>query len=509
VSTNPAEALHTIQLHEPRVDGHEVTFSWRVRPQTELYRRTSFRITFPQELDLSAVPDPLWWRVMFICLHSHWSLLRPCTVELPVRLPPGEREFWQRLVDHVTAQLETYGSPSRPGRAVQIADSGRPLAADPLKTDPSRSVVAFSGGKDSLVLSGLASELTPRPLLVMITSPVPWANDHIGDARRRALSEISRRLPVLGLEVSSDFRTSWELGFSTQDGCQLGVHEVSDLPLYQGVVWAVAAATGSGRCLMASEADLQYNAEGEDHVILHREFPSCAATQSALDEVVRQLGLRQGSLTYPLHMPQIQGMLVRRYRKLAELQFSCWQAPPDRQACSACSKCLQIALIMLAEGLSPRAVGIDPVRVLCAFPDFDLEKKPADWVPTLHERRISLDHVVRALQSVSAAHAAALIADGAGQSSDGSVGQAHAIYARLRADALRQTMAPEPGYITDFLDLVHSDLRRPLESILARHFAPTSEPEFKAMSKRAQALSAWISQPIRAQRSSRLLTRRR
>lgn len=498
VSTSAIEPAHRVYLHEPEIDAHDAVFRWEVTPPTDLYRRTSFRLSFPPQLDLDVVPEALWWRVMLLCLHSHWALLRPCRVELPVSLGPREREFWQRTVDHVTAQLEWYGSPSRPGRAVQIVDSGRPVGAVPVSAAPERVALAFSGGKDSLVLAGLAAELTERPVLVTITSPVPWANDHVGVGRERALKEISKRLPVESLEVSSDFRTSWELGFSRLDGCKLGVHEVSDLPLYQAAVAAVAAATGAGTCMMASEANIQYNAPRDGKVILHREYPSCSVTQGALDALLAQFGMRQGSLTYPLHVRQVQDMLLRRYRQVAELLFSCWKAPHGKQACSACEKCFLIATITLAEGLSPRAVGIDPVSVLCSHSHFSVDAPPSGKVPRMHERRSSRDHIVRALQSLSTGRVATILRGDGTTGNDPRLGEALAIYARLRAEALRQRVLPEPGYVTDFLDLVHSDLREPLRSILAQHFPPTSEPEFRAMSKRARALSAWIAEPLQA-----------
>ena len=149
---------------------------------------------------------------------------------------------------------------------------------------------------------------------------------------------------------------------------------------------------------MASEADCQYNIARDGHVIQHLEFVGCAVTQAALDALLSRFGMRQGSLTYPLHMPLVQGLLLRRYRALADLQFSCWQAPEGAQACSACGKCFQIALVTLAEGVSPREVGIDPVRVLCAFGDWRLDAPPSHTGPALHEVRSPRHHMVRCLQ---------------------------------------------------------------------------------------------------------------
>ncbi len=492
------ERHHTVRLGEPVVDEHEVLFRWDVSPDTELYRRTSFRLSFPPPLDPRALPRALWWRVMLICLYPHFALLRPCRVELPVSLGLAEREFWLRLVDNVAIQLEAYGGAHRPGRAAELVDSGPPVEATCLPAAGNRTAVAFSGGKDSTVLAALAAELTNRPLLVMITSPVPWARDHVGVARDVARAEIVKRLPVELVEVSSDFRTAWELSFSQRDGCGLGVHEVSDLPLFQASLAAVAAMAGIRRCLMASEADAQYNISSGDRVLLHRDFMYSAVTQGALDALLRRWGIRQGSLTYPLHIPQVEGLLLRRYRKLADLQFSCWQAPDGMQACSACPKCSEIALVALAEGVSPRKVGIDPIRAIEYFADRRVDTRWSEPEPPIHEHRAPQHHVVQAVQATSSQRVAEILAKDAPANGAERVGEALAIYARLRAEALALTVPPAPGFITDFLDFVPPDLRQPLGSILAEHFPATSEPEFEAMAKRARALTAWIAEPLRA-----------
>jgi hypothetical protein len=512
------EPRHRFRLFEPCVEDNDVVFRFAVTPPTELYARTQFRLSFPSgEVDISAVPRALWWRVMLICLHAHFAMVAPCVVELPIGLSAAEREFWERLVANVTRQREAYGSEPRPGRHAVIEDSGPLLEPVRVPTAAERSAAAFSGGKDSLVLASLLAELTDRPLLVTVTSPVPWARDHVGAARDRARVEIAKRLPVEAIEVTSDFRTCWDLGFSTRDGCTLGTHELSDLALYYGAMAAVAAARGIGSCFMASEADIQYNRPGPQNsfgrrdpsnTLLHREFLSCSVTQSALSAALEPFGIRQGSLSYPLHMPQVQGLLLRRYRHVADLQFSCWLAPPGEQACSACEKCFLVALITLSEGVSPHELGIDPVKLLVAFSDWTVEGPPIHQIDAAaHPFRRPRDQRVRALQRTPAWRVASILRDDGASVDDPRLGQALAIYTRLRAEALRKTPPPEPGYVTDFLDLVHADCRRPLESIFAQHFLPTSEPEFRAMSKRAQALAAWITAPLRPKRLARLRTR--
>jgi hypothetical protein len=305
-------------------------------------------------------------------------------------------------------------------------------------------------------------------------------------------------LAVDTVEVRSDFRTAWDLGFSARDGCTLGVHELSDLPLYYGVMAAVAAASGGGRCLLASEADIQYNAAGEAWPLLHREFMSSAGVQGALDAVLMGCGVRQGSLTYPLHMPQVLGLLLRRYPRLFELQFSCWQAPPGKQACGRCEKCFQIAIVALAEGASPWEAGIDPVRALCAFGDWRLDGPTGHVHAALHEHRSSRHHLVRAFRETPTELVAAIF-DGDERSREHERrGEALAIHARLRAQALTATLPPAAGYVSPFLELVQPELRGRLRRVLAEHFEPTDEPGLAAMAARSRALKAWITAPLPA-----------
>lgn len=480
-----------MRLHEPQIDGQEVEFRWEVIPPTELYLRTTFRLSFPPEVDVAAVPRALWWRILLICLHAHFAVLRPSVVELPVRLGAGEREFWRRLVANVATHLEAYGDPVRPGPVVEIRDSGPQLPPVPLSRAANRMVAAFSGGKDSLAQAALAAEMSEPPLLMTVTSPVPWSRDHVGHARDRALTEIAHRLPAGVLEVRSDFRTCWELGFSARNGCEIGVHELSDVPLYYGSLAAVAAASGIRHKLLAAETEAHYNQVIDGRTVVQPDAMSSAVTQHALDALLRGFGQRQGSLTSPLHAAQVQALLLRRYRRLADLQFSCYQAPEGQRACSVCVKCFGIALVTLAEGVSPQTVGIDPVKALMARADWRLDEPPGGG-PFVTMSGLWIARVVRALQRRST-HEVASILEG---ERDGQLGVALAVYARLRAEALSRTLLPEPGYVTAFLGLVPSDLRAPLERILAQHFEPTSGREFTALASRAQALADWIAAPL-------------
>jgi hypothetical protein len=482
-------AAHRVRLLAPRIGEHEVEVEWEIEPRAELYEHNGFRLSFPPELDLEAVPRALWLRLALICLHTHWALLRPCLVELPFYIGPAEREFWQRMTDVVAVQIAAYGGDATAGRAVEIHDDGPALPPAAIPRANGRAAAAFSGGKDSLTQASLLAELTDRPLLVTTTSPVPWANDHVGAARERALSEITRRLPVELVEVRSDFRASWNNAFSHRDGCVMTVNELTDVLLYQATTLAAAAASGIGRSFEASEADIQYNASVRGEVIQHGHFVSSASTHTALDHLLRGFGMRLGSPIYPIHTDQIERLLWSRYPDVAELQFSCWSAAGGAQACSTCQQCVEIALLLLAQGLSPRKAGIDPAQVMAAWvtphPDPHRAHKPR-----LHSFRTPRDKTVRILQQTPAERVAEILAG------DPALEESVESYRKFRARVLDESIPPHPGYIPGFLDLMDDHLREPLRAIFDEQFTPTSDPELAAMCRRSISLSRWIADPL-------------
>ncbi len=477
-----------MRIHEPAVDGGQVVFSWDVTPPTPLYSRTEFRLSFPPSTPIERVPRALWWRLALLCLHTHWALLRPCDVELPIGLPARERQLWLGIVDNVIVQLEARGG--RPGLrgSVDLLDDGPRLDPVRLELDPDRAAVSFSGGKDSLAVAALLSELTRSPLLVTTTSPVTWARDHVGGARRQTLEEIGTRLPVETVEVHSDWRTCWEVGYAGHDGCRLGTHEVSDQPLFQAVTIAAAAAHGISRAFMASEAELQYNAIVGGSLVLHPEFTSCATTQELIDALLTPFGMRQASLLCPLHMPLVQALLWRRYPHVTDLQFSCWQAPEAVRGCGACEKCRQISLITLAEGFSPSRIGIDPIKVLQGFGDWQLDAPPPHHGPRLHPTRTSRHKIIRALKALPTERVTEILSQDSPRGRDRELTAALASYDALRQQAVDLDVPPDPGFVQDFVRWVPEDLRGPLGAILEEHFTGSHELEFERMVDRGQTL---------------------
>ena len=488
---------HCVRLLDPEVGKHEVLFGWEVQPSTELYNRTSFSLQFPRTVDLDRIPPALWSRLAIACLYPHWALLAPCRVALPISLGRAECEVWLRLLDALAVNIAAYGGPSFPQRTVEFVECGPRMAPVALDLPSRRVAAAFSGGKDSLVQTALLAELTDRPLLVTMTSPVAWAHDHASAARRRVLDGIAERRTVESVEVESDFRSCWDNGFPGRDGNRFAVNELCDVLLYQATTLAVAAARGVPQAYLAAEAELQYNARFGGSVLQHAHTTSTAVTQAALSSIFGQFGLVIASLTCPLHMPEVMALLWRRYRDLADLQFSCWLAPDGAQACGQCGQCGQIALAILAEGHSPTIAGIDPVAALLQGDRHWPTNTPYGG-PLLHETRTAQDKYVYWLRAAPPRAVASILTGDPAVAADPRLESALDTYTRLRTRRLRGANPPRPGYIAGYLDLIDPELREPLRDILDEHIEAAPSEDFAAMVARSRLLSDWITRPLRS-----------
>ena len=377
--------VREVRLEPPEVSGREVRFGWQVRPEAELYRSNAFTLRFPPGTDLSQVPDALWWRIGLICLHSQWPLLGRCRVVLPVRLPPGEAEFWMRLCDAGAATLAAVSGRLPPPRQVELIEAGPPAGELIPVRDRGLVAAAFSGGRDSLTQAALLQELGASPLLVTVTSPREGSREHETARRSAVMEEIVRRRGVELVEVHSDLRRAWNNSAPAAE-YGLSVSEVGDTLLYFGAALAVAAAHGARAVYLAAEADLSETARVGGAIVQLKHYMCSGATQRALATLLEPAGIRHGSLTIPLLQWQVQRLLLARYGDLRDLQYSCWEMAGDAAACSRCDECLTVGLNLMAEGVSPSVAGIDAATLLLARSDWRPGAGAGRWAPAPAER---------------------------------------------------------------------------------------------------------------------------
>lgn len=486
--------MEVIRLHAPVVDGQTVSFTWNCDPPTTLYRDTAFELRFPASIDLSRVPAAVWWRVALICLHSQWPLLRPCRVVLPVRLAPGEREFWLRMCDAGTVTLEAHAGGSDVGRGIDIVESGPALEWPEPAPESSLVVACFSGGRDSLTQAALLQELGLTPLLVSVASPREGSIEHETARRRQVLAEIQPRRGLELVEVESSLRGCWDNMFAG-DRYQIAVSELTDTLLYFGAALAAAAARGASGVYLASEAEAQHSAEIRGQIVQIKHYMYTGATQRALSMLIAPLGMRYGALTYPVRQFQIMRLLGERYADLRDLQYSCWSMTGDEDVCSRCYSCFSNAFELMANGISPEEIRIDVMTLLRAN---------VDWRPRKEDTHAVLPHVqihwqfdsqlMRCLQKVTPKLAAGYIGNRRRDTEQAT--EALAGYERMRSRVLALGVEPEPGYCAGYLQLVDPPHRDGLAAIFDEYFDREDEALHRDRLERSLAVSDWISAPL-------------
>jgi hypothetical protein len=464
--------MRKIHLMAPVIQGQTVTFQWRVEPESPLYRRTHFTISFPSFIDLSRVPARLWWDLFIICLHPHWLLLRPCEVHLPLRLGAPLRQFWLQMLQNGLDTLDAYG-PSQNAAPLGITIVDGDVDVPYEVVTGSGCGTSFSGGKDSLLQAGLLLELTGRPLLVATTSPMPPLADHITTRRRQVFEAIQARRNPLFVETQSDFRSTWDNSFPLRLGYRAGVNELTDTFLYTSSLLATGAALGVTRLFVASEAEVQVNALIGGKIVQHLHFMYSAATQRSLARLLAPYGFKFGSLIWPLHSMHVQQLLWARYPKICDLQYSCWRVGEGQATCSSCEQCLRIAVTALEAGHDPQRMGIDLVKLISYASTWETTAKRvvAQRLPQQDAADAVIARVADLIRRTPLTHLEQTLArTHLGQSSQHDILKTVEEFRRLQ-QRVEPWPRPQPiGVREAFFDWLDADLRDALFGIYTSYF---------------------------------------
>jgi hypothetical protein len=406
-------------------------------------------------------------------------------------------------MDAEVVTLETYRGTTDFERKIEIVEDGPAInyvAPTAGATDTRRCATAFSGGKDSLVQTGLLTELTEKPALVATTSPMPPLEDHVTPRRRHILDEIQRRRDVTLIEVESDYRANFDLGFAQSLGYWISVNELTDTFLYAASLVAAGVAAGATHLFLASETQVQENIERDGRVIQHNHFMYSAITQGALGALLRPFGVSHGSLISSLHSFQVQELLWTRYGDISDLQYSCWRTKVGEMMCNHCGQCLRIALCALALGKRPSRMGADWTTLLNGMSDWrptTLDKPVEEATPTEIVSQQLHSQVVRDLRVVSWRDVVRAIAnDKPGDMVRPRGWRAVAAFRKLQRDAMAREVGPRPGYRAGYLRLVDPMLKDSIAKIYDEHFDRADESSYAGALARSEAMIRWITEPL-------------
>jgi hypothetical protein len=485
--------MHRIDLSPPIVDGQKVTFRWRVEPATTLYRKTQFTLMFPRSVDLSRVPERLWWDILFLCLHPHWLLLRPCRIHLPLKLSAPERQFWLQFLQNGADALAVNRNEPLQSDRLGITFICGDLILPRTPISGMGCGTSFSAGKDSLLQAGLLCELSELPLLVTTTSPLPHLVDHLTERRRAVLAAIQARRNIRFVEVVSDFRGITDNDFAGHLGYLIAVSEMTDTFLYMSNLLAAGAALGTTRLFLASEAEVQGSAILDGKIVQHRHFMYSAATQRALQRLLAAYGIQFGSLIWPLYSMQVQQLLWARYPDICDLQYSCWQMQLGEATCSQCEQCFRIAVTALVSGENPERMGINLPKVLACGPNYGpLANKPpvTPILPQDHEANRAEAYVVDSVGRISLLHLARVLARGkVRRLMSRDTRQLLREFRRLQMRARQFPKLPRLGVREAFFEWLDSELREKLIAIFTHHFPREPHRQHLGEYERSRALT--------------------
>jgi hypothetical protein len=242
------------------------------------------------------------------------------------------------------------------------------------------------------------------------------------------------------------------------------------------------------------------NAEINGATIQYDQFMYSAVTMRALDALVAPFGLGYTSLIGSLYDAQVIELLWTRYGDLRDLQYSCWEAGPDGLPCHRCGKCRMVGLCALALGYSPARIGIDLVRLLNGLAEWKRRTPGLFESPLLPREtcKIGYDNqrntYIQALSTWRLAGRLLRTEPWRLVSRDGW----HALH---RFSTVKRELAREPtgpkGFRAGFLAHVDPLLRDEVGRIFAERFAPEDDPKQAEMVARCDALTSWITEPLR------------
>lgn len=359
-----SDSVHQrIILELPIVQGNRVDFKWTESVNSKFYKKTEFYVEFPECIDLKDVPQSMLLLFHILCLHAHWTILSPCTVEIPIKLPLKQLEIINKLIQYYSVTLN-FLNPENIKGEVEIKELGEEIEKVIPLNRSTKCAAAFSGGKDSLTSVGLLCEMGFSPILITTTSFLNGIHLENSIHKKRSLSEIQKRKELKLYEVKTNYRSIWNNLISRKMGYQLSINEITDTFLYVGSMLIIGYAKNVDNLFIASENEVSANIISEQgEYIQHPHFMYSALTLSGMSTLFSLYGMRLFSLTTSLRSNMVQELLTKRYSELADLQCSCWKVTEQTKACSVCGECKRLSLVSLSVGGNPKDLGVNLIEM--------------------------------------------------------------------------------------------------------------------------------------------------
>jgi hypothetical protein len=454
-----------VWVEPPHISGDRVLFRWR---QSEANRfQSSEEFFFRYEgIELSAFSNQLFFEIFLaLQLRVFAGYRQPVELIFPEPVSTRSVDFWRAFHDAEQVSIGPLADIERYEPMILRAGANRASK---------KAAIFYGGGKDSVLSTGLLTELfgDDQVLLIQYVAPMsPSAGAFASHERRQETMMLEPMRALRGVATQRVY-TDYQATF-TEAGSDLRPHRqfytAGALPAL--IAWQAEYSTlGDTR---HDYAILPRGTNGR-HYIFPRSRPEIHAALSAHYRRVLGFDHTVTNINFPFTTAQDADLLHARYPELMPAAVMCTRASARERWCYRCSKCLNWALYGLGAGFVDARLDYDrvltetdAVKTLVAYAGTGVELTQhgnAPWVK-------SLTNYPQTVQSISHSLAKSDPDRLAGRIGDQALANLYTLIALFG----NTRFANQEVVATEILDFTGVDLIQRVGKLAAEHYPVVDE----------------------------------
>jgi hypothetical protein len=328
-----------VWVDSPVIDGDHVYFAWRQTAENPYQRANEFYFRY-EGIDLASFSSSLLFEIFLSLQLKIFKQYRfPISLTFPEALPSRSVEFWKAF--HGADEIEI--------GPISDIEGYEPIAS-PLPHPTRKAAIFYGGGKDSMLATGLLSEILgdDQVVLVQYVAPItPTAGAMAMHERRQQRYMLDPVRKLRGVATQRVF-TNY-LANLTETGIKFRPHRqfftAGALPAL--LAWRTEYSTfGDTR----TDFPVFMLENGKRHYTFSGSRPEILAAQSMHYQEALGFNHQLTNVNFAFSTSQNQVLLTRRYPELLPATVSCTTGNSRERFCHRCYKCMIWAIFGLAAG---------------------------------------------------------------------------------------------------------------------------------------------------------------
>jgi hypothetical protein len=333
-----------VKIDPLKISKNIVTFRWDSDGKIPGVLKDEWSITYPSDVDLTAVPRELLWMMYALMTSEFFAWTSKINVVLPEKLDERFLKWWKGVLE-INHKANHYKKNLSADSNFSFVNGKSEAGYSPNRRQTWLGIACMNGmGKDALTQMAVVKELTQEPILA-VTVENPWQFPKIRIFKKlREACKTLEQYDIHPLVISSSINQSFEF--------KIIPWYIFSLPL-----------------LYVYNVRMCYHAEELDYNKYFNGVPIKPNTSVTLLEAINKLmrdldyeiEFRSGIV--PLSSFGTQKLLIERYPEFQKLQFSCTNRYPP---CSRCMKCQSRMAYIAICGKDYRDFGYRDVKLMSA-----------------------------------------------------------------------------------------------------------------------------------------------